>query len=82
MEHSLLHGLQICGLIFALGGVLFQLLVLDPAVRQHSDHTRAKELEEIARRWIFRAALGLHSEFSSTFLYRLRRSTGKLFTAE
>ncbi len=57
MEHSLLHGLQICGLIFALGGVLFQLLVLGPALRKHPDHPRARELQEMAKLWVFRAAL-------------------------
>jgi putative copper resistance protein D len=57
MEHSLLHGLQFCGLIFALGGVLFQLLVLGPALRGQPADARAVELRAITNRWIFRAAL-------------------------
>ncbi len=53
MEHSLLHGLQLCGLIFALGGVLFQVLVLSPAGRFSSGNdSRSGEITSLVHRWI------------------------------
>src|SRR3954470_2409672 len=59
MEHSLLHGLQLCGLIFALGGVFFRLLVFSPVLRSLDDAGTRElidELEPTLRRWIVRAA--------------------------
>ena len=77
MEHSLLHGLQICGLIFALGGVLFQLLVLGPALKKRPDHPSANDLEEVARRWIFRAALAASSGVFIDFFVQVAEINGK-----
>ncbi|HEV8543448.1 MAG TPA: CopD family protein [Verrucomicrobiae bacterium] len=60
MEHSLLHGLQLCGLIFALGGAFFRLLVFAPVARALSPaegRSLSDELDPILRRWAVRAAL-------------------------
>ncbi len=59
MEHSLLHGLQLCGLILALGGVLFRWLVLTPASRNLSSDVRpaVAALHNQIGGWIVRAAL-------------------------
>lgn len=59
MEHSLLHGFQLCGLIFALGGALFRLLILAPVARRlpvsHADQLRAADGE--LSRWVLVAAV-------------------------
>jgi hypothetical protein len=55
MEHSLLHGLQICGIVFALGGVFFRGLVFVPA-RDNTLTNNASSGDWIEC-WIARGAL-------------------------
>jgi putative copper resistance protein D len=58
MEHSLLHGLQLCGLVFALGGLLFRWVVLAPALGIAGANSAGQGINALLDRWIFRAALG------------------------
>lgn len=55
MEHSILHALQLTGLIAALGGPLFVLLLVLPASRENGGLTR--EILHSAASWSMRAAL-------------------------
>src|SRR4051812_27169332 len=57
MEHSLLHGVQLCGLVFALGGLLFRWVVLAPALRIAGGNSAGQGIDALLDRWIFRAAL-------------------------
>jgi putative copper export protein len=56
MEHSLLHAVQMLGLICALGGVLFFLLVLRPASRVGEGELAMAEVREGIGRWVALAA--------------------------
>lgn len=58
MEHSLLHGLQICGLIFALGGVLFRILVLKPILRERAKAGGEELCAAVAKWTAIAAAVG------------------------
>src|SRR5688500_9297003 len=60
MEHSLLHGLQLCGMIFALGGVLFRDLVLGPILKRLSaqESGAVESLESLINKWTYQAAFG------------------------
>src|SRR5262245_50528148 len=61
MEHSLLHGLQLTGLLVLLGGAIFVLGLLQPACRRLGlDPARdrlAGALSDSAARWVTAAAL-------------------------
>ncbi len=58
MEHSLLHGLQLCGLVVALGGAFFVLALLVPASRDVSLCLDEKQTwERVAATWVARGAL-------------------------
>ena len=73
MEHSVLHALELIGLILALGGVFFVLGLARPAGRvsdldgSHDELSRA--LEASASRWVFRGALiGAMATFLNLFV--------------
>ena len=69
MEHSLLHGLQLTGLIVVLGGCIFVLGLLRPACRrlgpEPADDTLAGALSERVAWWV---ALGAMTAALATFL--------------
>ena len=56
MEHSLLHALQLAGIITALGGTFFVLFFLHPARRDPPLAMLAGEWERISASWSFWAA--------------------------
>lgn len=73
MEHSVLHALELAGLVIALGGVFFVLGLVKPAGRalglvgSHDELSRA--FEASASRWVFRGALlGALATFLNLFV--------------
>ncbi|MDB6064970.1 MAG: Copper resistance domain protein [Pedosphaera sp.] len=73
MEHSVLHALELTGLIIALGGVFFVLGLVKPAGRALGLHGSHDELshafEASASRWVFRGALiGALATFLNLFV--------------
>lgn len=57
MEHSLLHAIQLCGAVVALGGALLMLVFLFPALNQvnnrQSPPSLAAQLNASVTRWVF-----------------------------
>src|SRR6185436_6429721 len=58
MEHSLLHALQLCGIVVALGGAFFVLALLLPVSRRLSlPEAERIKWESVIARWIFCGAI-------------------------
>jgi putative copper resistance protein D len=58
MEHSLLHALQLCGIVVALGGAFFVLALLLPVSRRLSlPEAERIKWESVTARWIFCGAI-------------------------
>lgn len=71
MEHSLLHGLQICGLIFAAGGVLFHQFILWPVLRAASAFGQPEAellIREVSRWTALAAAAGALASTADLFV--------------